>query len=413
MAAAELPQNGDFPVISHWLLRRALARIPALEDGRAARLPPPRQPSMNPASLGISAIAVHQPAWELGNDWFGAAMPRKFSHHTGIEARAISLDDEVTMGVAAVRKLQRETGCNLADCRGILFVSPSFIPAAVARRHLDADGAERERPGRAAREVVRHLGLTRCRAVGINWFCCGYSRALALAARRWAPRLGLRRDEFVLVVVATRISRITDYSNVTTAGLFGDMASATLLATPATRRHPVHFEIVHADAEKQPVPKAAFDFHVRDHVPVPAPDGGTAHHAARLVYSLDGMAIAEIAPRAMSAAVGKALAESGIAPGDVSFVVPHQAGTGIVRFAGMKLDELGVHGELVNGLTRRTGNVSACSVPHALRETWSRLSGLIACPTAAVGSPGRPEALQGCVLLRSTPHHDRQSTVAA
>jgi hypothetical protein len=84
-----------------------------------------------------------------------------------------------------------------------------------------------------------------------------------------------------------------------------------------------------------------------------------------------------------------------------------------VRFAGMKLDELGVHGELVNGLTRRTGNVSACSVPHALRETWSRLSGLIACPTAAVGSPGRPEALQGCVLLRSTPHHDRQSTVAA
>jgi hypothetical protein len=72
-----------------------------------------------------------------------------------------------------------------------------------------------------------------------------------------------------------------------------------------------------------------------------------------------------------------------------------------------------VRGELVNGLTRQTGNVSACSVPHALRETWSRLTGLIACPTAAVGSPGRPEALQGCVLLRSTAVHDRQSTVAA
>jgi 3-oxoacyl-[acyl-carrier-protein] synthase III len=413
MAAAEARRIGETPVISHWLLRSALARIPALEDGRTARPAPARQTRMNPASLGISAIAVHQPAWELDNAWFGAAMPRKFSHHTGIEARAISLDDEVTMGVAAVRKLQRETGCNLADCRGIVFVSPSFIPAAVARRHLDDVAADRERPGRAARQVVRELGLTRCRSIGINWFCCGYSRALSLAARRWAPRLGLRRDEFVLVVVATRISRITDYSNVQTAGLFGDMASATLLATPASRRHPVHFEIVHADAEKQPVPKPAFDFHVREHVPVPAPDGGTAHDDARLVYALDGMAIAEIAPRAMSAAVAKALAESGLAPGDVTFVVPHQAGTGIVRFAGMKLDELGVQGEIVNGLTRRTGNVSACSVPHALRETWSRLSGVIACPTAAVGSPGRPEALQGCVLLRSTPHHDRQSTVAA
>jgi len=399
---------------------------------------------MNATPLGISAIAVHQPSWELDNSWFGEAMPRKFSHHTGIEARAISLDDEVTMGIAAVRKLQRETGCNLADCRGIVFVSPSFIPASVARQHLDAAGAARERPGRAARQLVRELGLTRCRTIGINWFCCGYSRAMALVSRRWAPRLGLRRDEFVLVVVATRISRITDYSNVQIAGLFGDMASATLLSTPASRRHPVHFEIVHADAEKQPTQKPAFDFHLRDHVPVPAPGGGTRHDddrlvysldgmaiaeiapramsAAvakalhdddRLVYSLDGMAIAEIAPRAMSAAVAKALGESGLAGGDVNFVVPHQAGTGIVRFAGMQLEGLGFRGELVNGLTRRTGNVSACSVPHALKETWSRLTGLVACPTAAVGSPGRPEVLQGCVLLRSTALHDRQATVAA
>jgi 3-oxoacyl-[acyl-carrier-protein] synthase III len=400
-------------MFSHWLLRRALARIPALEDGRAAPSAPPRKPRMNATSLGISAIAVHQPTWELDNAWFGEAMPRKFSHHTGIEARAISLDDEVTMGVAAVRKLQRETGCDLADCRGIVFVSPSFIPASVARQHLDAAAAARERPGRAARQLVRELGLIRCRTIGINWFCCGYSRGLALASRRWAPRLGLRRDEFVLVVVATRISRITDYSHVQTAGLFGDMASATLLAGPANRRHPVHFEIVHADAEKQPAPKPAFDFHVRAHVPAPAPDGGTQHHDERLVYSLDGMAIAEIAPRAMSAAVAKALAESGLAAGDVKFVVPHQAGTGIVRFTGMQLEALGVSGELVNGLTRRTGNVSACSVPHALKETWWRMTGLIACPTAAVGSPGRPEVLQGCVLLRSTAVHDRQAAVAA
>jgi hypothetical protein len=186
-----------------------------------------------------------------------------------------------------------------------------------------------------------------------------------------------------------------------------------LLTTPASRRHPVHFEIVHADAEKQLAQKSAFDFHVRDHVPVPAPGGGTWHDDDRLVYSLDGMAIAEIAPRAMSAAVAKALGESGLAGGDVNFVVPHQAGTGIVRFTGMQLEGLGIRGELVNGLTRRTGNVSACSVPHALKETWSRLTGLVACPTAAVGSPGRPEVLQGCVLLRSTALHDRQATVAA
>ncbi|NCX97838.1 MAG: hypothetical protein EBX35_04490, partial [Planctomycetia bacterium] len=102
-----------------------------------------------------------------------------------------------------------------------------------------------------------------------------------------------------------------------------------------------------------------------------------------------------------------------LVPADVDFVVPHQAGTGIVRFTGMQLDSLGVRGELVNGLVARTGNVSACSVPHALAHTWPRLRGVVACPTAAVGSPGRPEVLQGCVLLRATPHHARQPGVAA
>jgi len=249
--------------------------------------------------------------------------------------------------------------------------------------------------------------------VGLNWFCCGYSRALDLVRRRWAPRLRLGADDFLLVVVATRISRITDYSCSQTAGLFGDMASATLVSPLASRRHPVHFEIVHAAAEKLAAEKPAFDFHMGHDLPLPAPGGGRDRAAERLVYSIDGMAIAEIAPRAMAAAVAAALAAAGLSGGDVDFVVPHQAGAGIVRFLGMQLETHGIGGELINGLARRTGNVSACSVPHALRETWGRLRGVVACPTAAVGSPGRPEALQGCVLLRATPHHERQPAVAA
>jgi len=370
----------------------------------AARTTPP---------LGIAAIAIHEPAWQLDNGWFGDAMPRKFARHTGIESRGVSLVDEVTMGVAAVRRLQRQTGCSLADCRGVMFVSPSFIPASVAYRELGPEAAATERPGPAARRLTERLGIPDCRAVGINWFCCGYSRAVELVHRRWAPRLGLRRNEYLLVVVATRISRITDYGCSQTAGLFGDMASATLVTTPANRRHPVHFEILHAAAERQPADKAAFDFHRRREVPVPSPRGGRLVADERIVYTLDGMAIAEAAPRAMAAATASSLAAANLAPGDVDYVVPHQAGTGIVRFTGMQLDSLGVRGELVNGLVARTGNVSACSVPHALAQTWPRLGGVIACPTAAVGAPGRPEVLQGCVLLRATPHHQRQPGVAA
>jgi 3-oxoacyl-[acyl-carrier-protein] synthase III len=363
--------------------------------------------------VGISAISVYEPPWVLGNDWFGDTIPRKFVHHTGIEARPISLEDEVTMGTNAVRNLQRETGCDLKDCAAVVFVSPSFVPLSVARRYLDPQRAEQERLRRAAQQLVRRLGIPECRATGLNWFCSGYSRAMAVATRRIAPRLRLGPSEFLLVVTASRISRITDYSCKQTAALFGDLATATLLSPCDSRKYPVHFDVLYANAEKQRADGAYFDFHVRQNVPVPCAGGGTEVADERLVFSLDGMGIADLAPRAMSAAVTNALRETSIGGDEVRFVVPHQAGTGIVRFTGMKLESSGVGGELINGLTQHVGNVSSCSIPYALKKTWGRLSGIVACPTAAVGSPGAAEVSQGCILLRSTPLHDRQRQAAA
>lgn len=363
--------------------------------------------------LGIAAITIHQPECQLANDWFGESMPRKFGKHTGIEERRVSFEDELTMGIEAVTRLQRETGCDLADCRGLVFVSPSLIPQSIARRYLSLDSARRERPSDVAHKLASHFNLRDCQIRGLNWFCCGYSRALGVVQRHLTRRLRLDRDEFVLVVVANRISRITNYGCSKTGGLFGDMASATLIAPLSSSRYPAHFEIVHAQADRQPAERPFFDFHIQHDVPVPRPGGLREHEAERLVYSLDGMGIAETAPRAMSAAVAEALAETGFAAKDLQFVVPHQAGSGIVRFTGMQLEGLGIESQLVNGLTRHTGNVSACSVPHALHHEWQRLHGLVACPTAAVGAPGQPEVLQGCILLKSTAHHDRRASVAA
>lgn len=363
--------------------------------------------------IGISAIATYEPPWVLGNDWFGDTIPRKFVHHTGIESRPISLEDEVTMGVRAVRQLQRETGCDLNDCRALLFVSPSFVPLPTARKLLDEPRAEQERLGRAARQLVRRLGISNCRAMGLNWFCSGYSRAMSLATRRIIPRLALTDDQFVLVVTSSRISRITDYSCKQTGALFGDLATATLLAPITSRKHPSHFELLYADAEKQPAERPFFDFHWRQNVPLPDAAGGTQHAEQRLVFSLDGMGIADVAPRAMSSAVDKAVKATAIRGDSVRFVVPHQAGSGIVRFTGMKLETLGIGGELINGLTQTVGNISSCSIPFALKRTWSRLSGIVACPTAAVGSPGVAEVSQGCILLRATPLHEQGKQVAA
>ena len=101
--------------------------------------------------IGISAIATYEPPWVLGNDWFGDTIPRKFVHHTGIESRPISLEDEVTMGVRAVRNLQREDGLRFERLPGgpvrLAFVRAAFRRPASARSRA---GRARTSPPRGA-----------------------------------------------------------------------------------------------------------------------------------------------------------------------------------------------------------------------------------------------------------------------
>jgi 3-oxoacyl-[acyl-carrier-protein] synthase III len=252
------------------------------------------------------------------------------------------------------------------------------------------------------RQLASQLRLS-CRIASINWYCSGYTRALALVLNRWLPRLKLRPDQFVLVVTATRISQITDYSCNQTGGLFGDLATATLLAPKGSHKYPVRFELLYASAEKQPTPDVYFNYEMRTGVLTPTADGGQRTDGQRLVFSLDCMGIADTAPRAMANALGKAIESTKTKAGDIRTVLPHQAGAGITRLTAMKIEELGVHGEVINGLTNCVGNVSSSSIAYGLAQHWSQLSGIIACPAAGVGSPGRAEVSQGCILLRANP----------
>ncbi|HUE70052.1 MAG TPA: 3-oxoacyl-[acyl-carrier-protein] synthase III C-terminal domain-containing protein [Pirellulaceae bacterium] len=363
-------------------------------------------------SIGIAAIATYEPPWVLGNEWFAGTIPRKFVHHTGIRSRPISREDEVTLAEGSVRNLVRDTGCDLADCAALVLASPSFVPRRAARKFLSVEEVRRESPQRAAHELASRLNLRAVPVWGINWFCSGYSKAFHVVLRRVLPRIELSKGQFVLVVTASRISRITDYSCQQTAGLFGDLATATLLSRTDSLKYPVHLELLYAAAEKRPVDGVFFDFHLRNSIPFPAEDGGRVVDPQRLVFSLDGMGIADVAPRAMAGAIAGGLSAAGISPSDVQFVIPHQAGTAIVRLAAMKIEALGISGEVINGHTETVGNVSSGSIPYTLHKLWPRLSGIIACPTAAVGNPGVAEVSQGCVLLRATPRHQQCARAA-
>ncbi len=225
---------------------------------------------------------------------------------------------------------------------------------------------------------------------------------MEIAARYTARSPRLRREQFILVVTVNRTSKITDYGCKATAPIFGDFAQATLLGGAESRRYPIELALVYAAAERQPADGAFFNFHLRENVIVPKPDGGRAVEPRRLVFSLDMMGLGDSAPRAMANAAAKALQLTGIRPYEVQFVVPHQAGAGVIRLTAMKLEELGIGGEVINGLTQNVGNISSSSVPYALKQNWDRLRGTIICPTAAVGMPGHASLTQGCIILKAT-----------
>lgn len=355
--------------------------------------------------VGIAAIAIHEPTCLLANDWFGDLLPSKFVRHTGIESRRISDDDEVAMALRAVENLRRQTPICLADCVGVVFTASSLMPDFVRQKYLEAGGQQKEALEPAARRFLRCCGLESCRLAAINWGCSGFSKAMTLARDTLLPSVELGRDQFLLLVTVNRTSSILDFSCKQTAGLFGDFAQATVLARTDSDRYPVHFEVLGAIAETCPVDGVFFDYHLGENVPVPTSDGGRDCQARRLVFSLNGMGIADAAPRVMADAAEKALRQARIDPKTVNYVVPHQAGSGIVRLAAMQMERFGIGGEIVNGLTREVANISSSSVPYAIRHEWNRLDGIVVCPTAGVGDPGDATVTCGCVILRATEHH--------
>jgi 3-oxoacyl-[acyl-carrier-protein] synthase III len=367
-------------------------------------------PSRRPTSFGISAISTFRPQQVIPNEWYESALPRKFVNHTGIESRHVSFEDEVTMACHSVRRLVNEAPCDLSDCAAVVFATPSFVPMAIANRYMDREQARQEQPTRAAYRVVETLGIEPRRVLGINGFCSGYAKALSLVKRKFMPTLELSDSEFILVITSSRISRITDYSCRQSGALFGDLATATLLSRTDSTRYPVAFEVVDARYSKKPVNRAYFDFSEKEDVLVPTDDGGRSREAKRLVFSMDGMGIADTAPRAMAASALEVLVANAVNPREIAHIVPHQAGDGILRLAEMKLEDVGLTAEVVRGMAREVGNVSSGSVPFALKRLWKKLHGNILCPVAAVGGPGKCEVSQGCILLKAS---DQKKSLAA
>jgi 3-oxoacyl-[acyl-carrier-protein] synthase-3 len=188
------------------------------------------------------------------------------------------------------------------------------------------------------------LGIRRCPAFDVQAVCSGFIYALDIAD------LFIRsgRHRHALVVGAEVFSRILDWNDRGTCVLFGDGAGAVVLAADSTPG--LRASVLHADGSQAGILSTPGQVH-----------GGKVTGDPFL--RMDGQAVFKLAVRVLDEVGREALALCDMQPGDLDWLIPHQANVRILAATAKKLD---VEPAKVVVTVDRHANTSAASVPLAL-----------------------------------------------
>ncbi|MFO0616504.1 MAG: beta-ketoacyl-ACP synthase III [Polyangiaceae bacterium] len=259
---------------------------------------------------------------------------------TGIVERRVASEVEVTSDLAAAA-----ARAAFADAR----VEPASIDLLVVATFT----ADQPLPSCAA-IVQAKLGLAQIGAFDLAAACAGFVYGLAVADQ-FLRGGGARR---ALVIGAEILTRVTDWTDRTTAVLYGDGAGAAILEA--------------RDAEQGGVEGFSLGSDGRYASSVYIPAGGSAEPpgaldlaADRSKMRLQGKEIFRHAVENMVSASLAALERAGMTVKDVDWFVPHQASERIASAVGTRLGA--DMARFVMNLERR-GNTSSASIPIALDE---------------------------------------------
>ena len=188
------------------------------------------------------------------------------------------------------------------------------------------------------------LGIKQCAAFDLQAVCSGFVYALSTADN--FIRAG--QHKCALVVGAEVFSRILDWNDRGTAVLFGDGAGAVVLRaseTPGILGHRLHADGSHAGILCVP---------------------GNVSRGAIIgdpVLKMEGQAVFKFAVRVLDEVAREVCADCGITPGQIDWLIPHQANVRILEATAKKL---GLDPARLVITVDMHGNTSAASVPLAL-----------------------------------------------
>jgi 3-oxoacyl-[acyl-carrier-protein] synthase III len=190
------------------------------------------------------------------------------------------------------------------------------------------------------------LGIRGCAAFSVEAACTGFIYALAVADT-FVKAGGART---VLVVGAETITRMIDWTDRTTAVLFGDGAGAVVLrADSAPGVVSTH---LHADGQ------------YKDLLYFPSGVGtGMKPVGGENSIQMKGNEVFKVAVNTLGRIVDETLAANKLQKSDIDWLIPHQANTRIIQATARKLD---MPMERVVLTVQDHGNTSAASVPMAL-----------------------------------------------
>lgn len=255
---------------------------------------------------------------------------------TGIRQRHIAADGEKTsdLALAASKKALAAAGLSGSDLD--LIVLATATP-------------DETFPSTATR-VQAELGMMRGAAFDVQAVCSGFVYALNVADN--FVRLG--QADNVLVIGAETFSRILDWEDRSTCVLFGDGAGAVVLQADdgagESNDRGILSNCIHSDGRQHDL------LYV---------DGGPSSTQTVGHLRMEGPEVFKHAVRNLSSVIGEALGLAGLRPGDVDWLVPHQANKRIIDSTARKLC---LPTEKIVLTVDRHANTSAASIPLALAE---------------------------------------------
>lgn len=253
---------------------------------------------------------------------------------TGIERRHFAAEGENTsdLAIAAARAALRDGGIDADQIDALILATAT---------------PDQTFPATAVK-VQSAIGMRRGFAFDIQAVCAGFVFALAQADAM--IRTGQARR--VMVIGAETFSRILDFTDRATCVLFGDGAGALILEAAEGAGGSADRGILATDLNS--------DGRYADLLYV---DGGPSSTGAAGVVRMAGQEVFRHAVLKLAETGTAALARAGLAPGEVDWIVPHQANLRIIARTAHKLD---VAMDRVIVTVQDHGNTSAASIPLAM-----------------------------------------------